>query len=116
MGTNYYFYEKDTNHCDHCGRCDKGKIIHIGKSSAGWRFIFYGTSKIRSWNDWWRHLNATPGNIIDEYGRWLSLQEFVKIVRRKKYEKNRWEDHLPKNDPQAWLDLEGHPFWGIEFS
>ena len=35
MGTNYYVKKKDGSHKD---------TIHIGKSSAGWKFLFQSVS------------------------------------------------------------------------
>ena len=79
MGTNYYHHEPDTNHCPHCGRCDKGKRIHIGKSSAGWCFTLHVTDEIQSLEDWKRKWDE-GGRIDDEYGREQTPETMLKII------------------------------------
>lgn len=105
MGTNYYLI---TNECPHCGRSDRQ---HIGKSSAGWAFMFQGSEDIRSYADWLRVLPT--GRIEDEYGTAIALEAFKFMVKAK--------SHL-KADAQVypregtWLDADGHNFIGHEFS
>jgi hypothetical protein len=71
MGTNYYYHEPDANRCPHCGRCDEGSIIHIGKSSVGWCFSLHVTDEIRSLTDWTQKWTE-GGRIVDEYGEELT--------------------------------------------
>lgn len=41
MGTNYYIRTTEgADYCEHCGRGEQYKEIHIGKSSMGWQFSF----------------------------------------------------------------------------
>jgi hypothetical protein len=125
MGTNYYLR---TNICKCCGRYDE---VHIGKSSAGWTFSFqgfrdeYNTLKraVKSYKEW---LEILPGGeIFDECGEKLSLDEFKKLVEGK-----RPKEWLPENlnhttycrinhpeyARECWLDEEGNSFSSGEFS
>ena len=77
MGTNYYVS---------CPVCQvEGR--HIGKSSAGWKFLFrlYPEEHIRSVKDWQRELKDKI--IINEYREELSPQEFWSFVCMKQREK-----------------------------
>ena len=101
MGTNYY---TKVNECNECGRHDD---IHLGKSSAGWQFVFQynggqyykDTEEMREW---------MKGKIIcDEYGRNVSGDQFWKFVESK------------QSDTQGGGDatiINGYTFYDSEFS
>jgi hypothetical protein len=108
MGTNYYHVIK-SNECDKCKRVDIEEL-HVGKSSAGWRFSFHGSDQIRSYEDWIRRLSS-GGIIRDEYGNEISLLAFIRLVESKRKEK---EDR--PSFPENWLDSDGNHFTGREFS
>lgn len=59
--------------------------IHIGKSSAGWRFLFDGNGQkwetIQEFKDW-----VAEYQIYDEYGTYYSQEEFWKMVEEKQAE------------------------------
>ena len=74
MGTNYYV--KDGQGCDYCGGTGK-QDIHIGKSSAGWKFAFEGTD-IKCPKRWFAFLENKV--IWNEYGDKVGLEEFKDIV------------------------------------
>lgn len=104
MGTNYYLI---TNECPHCGRSDHQ---HVGKSSAGWAFLFQGSEDIRSYADW-LHILPT-GRIADEYGTAIALEAFNFMVEAKCLLKL----HALLYPDDTWLDADGHNFIGHEFS
>jgi len=67
MGTNYYV--KDNI----CKCCERHDLIHIGKNSAGWVFIFNGMN-ITTVKKWSKYL--AKKTIIDEYGKEMTFLEF----------------------------------------
>ena len=73
MGTNFYVRKGETS-------------VHIGKSSAGWKFLFaphpelYDQTKA-SIN---RYLKLNNENFYDEYGAKVDLEEFWRDIERKK--------------------------------
>jgi hypothetical protein len=79
MGTNY---EVIYNKCSCCGRADS---LHIGKSSAGWKFLFHKhegkTETVQQWKD----LTA-KGEIVDEYGKTWAYDDFWALVENKQSE------------------------------
>lgn len=78
MGTNYY---TRTNICNHCGRFDG---VHIGKSSAGWVFLFnYNGGKYYSNKRELVEFLKTK-LIVDEYGNEIGNEDFWKMVDSKK--------------------------------
>lgn len=93
MGTNYYFNE---DVCPHCNR--PANVVHIGKSSMGWKFSFRGyfglscpfgrESDIRSFADWKEIFQNLDGRITNEYGEEISVEDFCKMVESKQTE--RW--------------------------
>jgi len=75
MGTNYY-YKEDIDTCCHCGRTSEEVVIHIGKSSAGWRWLFNGT-KYKSYQEWMFFLANHKDSIYDEYNRKIDFTEIT---------------------------------------
>jgi hypothetical protein len=119
IGTNYYHR---TEVCPHCGHA--AEEVHIGKSSSGWTFSFHGTDQIRSWTDWKAHL-AAGGEIRDEYGEVVSLEQFAALVERKRSAPSNHTTYCRASDTlwtrehgfrDCWLDEEGHSFSGGDFS
>lgn len=118
MGTNYYV--KAPQPCDHCGQehiCKQG--IHIGKSSAGWKFTFAwnGGAYYKSYGEMERWL--ADKQIYDEYNRPVSQKDFFNMVEQKMHEAN---DHIEHNkaagdDPAAYgVIVNGIYFMDGEFS
>lgn len=104
MGTNYYLHRGKEERCKHCNSVTKEeKVLHIGKSSAGWRFSLrvYPTSTGMhplNLDDWKRLFNLPDTVIRDEYGRVISKEDMLnKIVNR---------------NPDGTRDLEFHPMGG----
>ena len=105
MGTNYYL-EHDV--CSHCDR--PGARVHVGKSSAGWTWLWRGYRgfaaenlpfgrEILSGDDWWQVLGDSlaaerPGRIVNEYGRELSLAELRERVESKRGAGRRGSDRM----------------------
>ena len=120
MGTNYYYRY---NICDTCGRYEE---LHIGKTSAGWKFSFQGYDKtnfieIKSFQDWknnfnfgiTKNKNQYFGYILDEYGRKYNSEEFIKIVNARKNEPNSHKKRLAFALTELsywWNDEEGNDF------
>ena len=89
MGTNYYL---NTDYCPCCGQSKQR--LHIGKSSAGWRFNFdgaeLGTTNFKYGDSIDRiREKLKHGNIENEYGEQLSYDDFFAIVEKKQTEKPR---------------------------
>jgi hypothetical protein len=88
MGTNYYVdEERDCPTCHRRHMC----LIHIGKSSAGWKFTFAWNSgdyykSLQEMKDWLKGRKIT-----DEYGRKITRAKFWAMVRAKE---NEGHDHI----------------------
>jgi hypothetical protein len=99
MGTNYYVMPAPC--CPTCGRSDPS--IHIGKSSAGWAFLFHGHEDekltLTTAKEWFAHLEGRE--IRDEYGCHVSLDDFKAMVERKKNDRISWSDRK-KLDPDLY--------------
>lgn len=91
MGTNYYAVEKKFSL--------HRNIIHIGKSSAGWKFLFHGYQNyeyawdkspinLNSLEDWKKFLMNKEYGILDEYDEEISYEDFFKKVEEKQTEEN----------------------------
>ena len=82
MGTNYYVNTPScANACEHCAESER---IHLGKSSAGWRFLLYAEPewpRDEAFAYWVRR--ALSGPITDEYGRDCSLAELLDLAHGK---------------------------------
>jgi len=79
MGTNYYTTAEPP--CEKCGR--GSEQLHIGKSSAGWKFLFapYPEHGLTSWRAWQTFL--TNRVIQDEYGAIVDLADLKALVEAK---------------------------------
>ena len=81
MGTNYYLEHKV---CESCGKSEERE--HIGKSSAGWKFLFQSTTTIKTFRDWqekiYNHIE-NGGKLVDEYGREHTQTYFWNMVTSK---------------------------------
>jgi len=80
MGTNYYVERGAA--CPTCGH--KEEPLHIGKSSAGWEFLFapYPELGLTSWAAWKAHL--AQREIRDEYGAIVALGELETLIKAKR--------------------------------
>lgn len=97
MGTNYYLHK---NECPYCGR--KKEIIHLGKNSYGWRFLFHKTKEIHDYESFCEFIKT--GEIYDEYDRPISYEEMIKIVNHQQ-ETGIW--HKGAQDVGGYDFLEG---------
>lgn len=87
MGTNYYLVKNRPS-------IDSG--LHIGKSSAGWRFLFHKPSiweadkPLNTFEQWRDYLTETTTRqthvIMDEYDEIVSLDDFLELVAIKQKE------------------------------
>lgn len=82
MGTNYYVNTPScSNACEHCSEAER---VHLGKSSMGWRFLFYAEPdwpRDEAFAHWVRR--ALSGPIVDEYGRNCTLAELLDLANSK---------------------------------
>jgi len=128
MGTNYYLQ------CNLSNKGDCHDQIHIGKSSAGWGFIFRAWTKetdikklpdklaIRNFEDWKRAIENKDYFIVDQYGNSCNKKTFFSMVAEKSHlrshakyvlaDPNTSRYHIPEN----WEDELGHSFSDREFS
>lgn len=113
MGTNYYVKEPK---CECCGH--KKKELHIGKKSAGWSFLFHATEELTSWESWYFFL--IDKQIVDEYGRAVSLEDFSAMVRSTANDRNHTayclDHHSEHVASYCFLDPEGYSFSKCNFS
>jgi hypothetical protein len=108
MGTNFYFRKPLANYCEHCGRSDPPKELHIGKSSAGWCFGLhvYPEQGIHTLGDWeaiWPN-----GTIFDEYGDELSHSTMLQVITGRVSKKD-WNSDWWAPRPFG-TTLDGKPF------
>jgi hypothetical protein len=109
MGTNYYY------HLNECPTCHRKEILHIGKSSGGWKFNFQSEKGIKSWKEWKEFIKNNTGKIIDEYDKELSLDELESWIAQK--QQNIFnKSHLDYYPEDGFLDEEGYIFSINDFS
>lgn len=86
MGTNYYYETVGSQPCPTCGRGSDSEKLHIGKSSAGWAFSLHiiPYKDIRSLDDW-QKLWAQGGQIRDEYGESVTVEEMLRTITQRSH-------------------------------
>ena len=113
MGTNYYLRH---GICDKCERYDER---HIGKASAGWKFLFRsyesdaGSPSIKTFIDWRGRTQKYMGLIYNQYGDLIEYDDFWKMVAEKQ---NGKEQHLITEYNRIYIDKDGYNFANYEFS
>lgn len=91
MGTNYYVHIRTCNNPEH------DNLVHVGKASAGWRFLFNGGVH-KTCQEWIEFL--ADKNIVNEYGAHISVPKFWAMVAVKATEKPHEHEHIV-HDNQA---------------
>lgn len=95
MGTNYYV------RTDFCKECERFEKIHLGKSSAGWKFIVdVQELYYKTFQEFVEFIRKNDGNIYDEYNESISFDELMNKIESKKdgkshcfiYEKDKYAD------------------------
>jgi hypothetical protein len=116
VGTNYYVH---TPACAKaCEHCSAGERFHLGKSSAGWRFGFQAEPewpREQAYSLWLER--AKTGEIRDEYGEPLTLDELLALAKAKQD----GQSHVTYVSPtwgrsDADFYCEGYDFCDREFS
>ena len=110
MGCNYYVVSKKPT---------IAKPLHIGKASAGWKFLFHDISEndleIHTFPEWKSFLleHCMPHAdcfILDEYDAKIDVFEFLDYI-----EKKQLEDDNPDNFKNC-KNIDGYRFTDGEFS
>ena len=110
MGTNYYLVKNRPS-------TDSG--LHIGKSSAGWRFLFHKPSiwdvdkplnTFEQWRDYLKETTEAGTHVImNEYDEVVSYEWLMELIRNKQTE--------DKPDMfEYYENVNGYRFSDIEFS
>lgn len=118
VSTNYYVEAPScANACEHCTATER---FHLGKSSVGWRFLFYAEPdwpRDEAFAHWVRR--ALYGRIVDEYGDEYSL---ARLLDRAANKADGIAHTKPHPGPQFWTPTAhdflscGHDFTDREFS
>lgn len=117
MGTNYYI--QNQNKCPTCGHAEEDDI-HIGKSSAGWKFLF-NAIQYKSFDEWLPVLQANSDFIYDEYKKKHDLDQFLEFIESKKDGMSdedyylKYPEHRNGFEPNNWCDGT-YRYCGREFS
>jgi hypothetical protein len=92
MGTNYYWHD------DPCPTCNRRDVVHVGKKSAGWSFLFRAWPHVNPQYPEWDHLAESPfGRPVlsrDDW-RWVFTYRPGRLF-------NEYGDEI--DDPTGWLD------------
>lgn len=116
MGTNYYVVKKKPT---------IASPLHIGKSSAGWKFSFQEVKKyfseydydleIHTYNQWLKFLEDNVGYknngeyvILNEYDEEVSLKELLDLIDKKQKIENPDDFTYSKN-------VDGYSFTDVDF-
>lgn len=80
MGTNFYLHY---NYCPCCGHCRN--IVHLGKASMGWRFLFCKTDDVQNFEEFKEFIKQ--GTIYDEYDKCWTEKELIDYINVKQSDK-----------------------------
>lgn len=105
MGTNYYAVR--------VAPCVFNRVIHLGKQSHGWRFLFQGNNEIHSYNDFlfWLDNNVDTGDyvLMDEYNQSIQKSQLIDIIQANQNNEN-------ANNFRYCQNVDGYRFDYTEFS
>lgn len=110
MGTNYYAVRKEP--------CLYNREIHLGKSSAGWLFLFQEHDEIHTFPQFvkWLENNVDTGEwvLFDEYNKQITKEWLLELIEYKQ------KDIRCKNNPDnfsyGFKNIDGYRFSDSEFS
>ena len=119
MGTNYYFYVKETisQKEAYTKLLENDEIdllneyiqngFHVGKSSFGWRFVFHKQDRYENLEELKEFYNKHSDvfELYDEYGRPMDFEKFLAFVEGKQTGQVGTHCEL-QEDGTAWLDCE----------
>lgn len=120
MGTNYYAHKPGK------AWSDASVSLHVGKSSAGWDFVWHGHAELGlvAREAWEKYLD--DATIVNEYGVEYTIGELICTVVDNRpnmivshasfwlrHERPDWENGHLKD---VWVDNKGNPFVGVDFS
>ena len=91
MGTNYYLYY------DVCTHCNRKSVLHIGKCSCGWKFLFQAHANINSIEDYKKLMEQNNSFIVDEDDEVIGKQDFWKIVDEHQHDRSHIERCFTSN-------------------
>lgn len=108
MGNNYYFNNEVICECCHSILKEK---THIGKQSAGRKFVFKKSKDYSSFKEFKTFLKKNNYPIVDEYGTSFSATQMIHIIEESK--KGKGFKHSEMS--QFYLDDDGFIHWDREF-
>lgn len=98
MGTNYYVTDGEKPCCE-CGHTVPNKV-HIGKTSAGWRFLAWaGPGRPRTWEAL-REVLRHRAVVLDDYGGVLTGEDLIRAIEARAGLKG----HFTYSQPWDWSD------------
>lgn len=100
MGTNYFAISKQPRVHD--------RMVHLGKASGGWRFLFHETDDIKTYPQFvqWLEKNITEKGeyvLMNEYEEEVAVEELLELIQSMQGEDN------PRNFSNA-RDVDGYRF------
>lgn len=118
MGTNYYVQRSCPNACAHCMMEDQ----HIGKQSAGWKFLFRAHKPDLVDRAAWEKVIQGDAVVVDENCQEMTPAEFWEQVDLSRVPAPGGKPKLSHTDlsspswSQEWKDADGWDFLDAEFS
>lgn len=105
MGINYYAVKKKP--------CLYNRVIHIGKASAGWLFLFRDNEEFHTFLQFKKWLNNGEYVLFDEYGREVDKDELLDSIKKGQ------NDEKIKNNPDNFNEycknIDGYRFTDRDF-
>ena len=109
MGTNYYAVKKKPSLYN--------RTIHIGKSSAGWLFLFHDNDEFHTYPQFkkWLENNVDTGEyiLLDEEEQEITTNKLLEIIDKKQ------NDSHNLNNPDNFINaknVDGYRFTDGDFS
>lgn len=133
MGTNFYLYTRNKgarsllgNKVELTDDPDFGYLLHIAKTSFGWKPLFEEHERVHSVADLKLLFDQIPyAQILDEYGRAYTWPEFEERVIHFGDNENNWRTmanndlHIPRSsvydDDYEYISSDGFRFSKNEF-
>ena len=109
MGTNYYAVKKKPSLYN--------RMIHIGKSSAGWLFLFHDCDEFHTYPQFKKWLEREVPNeyvLCNEYNEEISKEELLDIIDTKQKDEHNLSN--PENFEYGAKNIDGYRFNDGDFS